>query len=154
MKKGQNIFLRTRGRISSQNWSNEAPVRQGATTKDWQRQFEEEQRRRTGWIDVPKWEVIFPWVLKAQILRTVRHSFNGFVRPSRTRCLPLKNFYSEERDASEKRCFEYLILFRRDCPIFRLRPKNVICRPAKNISAIDIRPRTLFTVSTVENNLD
>ena len=56
--------LGPRGRITSQNWSVEAPVRQGATTKDWQRQFKEEQRRRTGWIDVPKWEVIVPRGLK------------------------------------------------------------------------------------------
>jgi hypothetical protein len=29
-------------------------LQQGATTKDWQRQFEEEQRRCNGWIVVSK----------------------------------------------------------------------------------------------------
>jgi hypothetical protein len=48
------LKLSTRKEITYQNWSVEAPVRQGATTKDWQRQCEEEQRRRTGWIDGPK----------------------------------------------------------------------------------------------------
>ncbi len=49
---------RARERIRSQNCGVEAPVRQGATTQDWQRQFKEEQRRRTGWIGGAKWEVI------------------------------------------------------------------------------------------------
>jgi len=42
--------LRVRGRISSQICGVEAPVRQGTTTKDWHRQFEEEKRSRAGWI--------------------------------------------------------------------------------------------------------